>query len=1147
MFGPELHDTSPTAPAPTPCEHGPSQRRGGMPMWVWDVHDGVQASHTRPHITETQAGRPCGPMWYANGGIRMTYRKTSALLLLTLSACGDDVTSPGATDGSTGGSSTTGTSASTGIDTTTSESADGSSSSGVADVTTGGDETTTTGGSACGDGAVGGGEACDDGNTDNDDGCSDACEVEEGYACDDAEPSVCAVECGDGLIRGAEACDDGNTDADDGCSDACELETGFTCDDAEPTVCTADCGDGMIVGAEECDDADLENDDGCSDTCTVEEGWACDMEPSVCEAGCGDGIVVGMEECDDGGFDPDDGCSARCTVELGWVCDDSSPTACMEDCGDGMIVGAEECDDAGTDPDDGCSDVCEVESGFVCEGEPSVCVTACGDGSVGGTEACDDGNLAQGDGCDALCQIEFPFSCSGDPSACTIAETLDTVTLGGEGGCVLTVSGTVACFGNGSEGEIGNGTIDVETFLPVAVFENATQVTSGDEHTCAIDGAGDVFCWGDNANTQMGPLSTPPTDVSTPLQVTGLASIVEVEAGDDHNCAIDDTGTVWCWGDNDNRQLGRGGTNSTDDPTPAAVSLPLPAIDLGLGQNHSCAVLNDNTVRCWGDDDSGQLGDGTLGTDSGDPVTVITLSNIVDVDAGRDTTCALDDVGAVFCWGNNNDGEVGDGTTNDIATPQPIALAAAADAISLGSNFSCALLATDDVYCWGDGSDFQLGYGNLIDQSSPVQVVDMPAGDIVDIEAGARGMCAVFATNERYCWGYSEEGQLGMAPINQLDLTDPLPFSGPVVEVTLTPTEYRGNTCGVLGDGTVECAGDGTNVTLSTVTGAASIFNGITRHLPSLTQNPGLTDVQTLAIGDGSICFATSTDVQCFGDNSQLQMGQGGASTTDLASPTAVPGLGAVDELAAGDQFYCVRTGGTVQCWGDNDNRQTGVDNTTDQSVPVTVPVIADATSIGAGENHACALRAGGVVSCWGDDGLGQLGDNDGNTADSATPVDVTGLPGAASQLVVGQDHACALVGTDVYCWGDALHGQLGQGDNVDSDTALLVPGLPQIVQIASGFNYVCAIDDTADMWCWGYGLDGQLGNGGIELTGLEDFTSPVLFQVASGITDVACGNSHTCVETAMGWQCVGFRSSGQLANGTTLEPSVPTGMLFGI
>jgi alpha-tubulin suppressor-like RCC1 family protein len=311
---------------------------------------------------------------------------------------------------------------------------------------------------------------------------------------------------------------------------------------------------------------------------------------------------------------------------------------------------------------------------------------------------------------------------------------------------------------------------------------------------------------------------------------------------------------------------------------------------------------------------------------------------------------------------------------------------------------------------------------------------------------------------------------------------------------------------------------------------------------------PLVSDVQDLAMGDGFICVATSTNVQCWGDNISRQLGQGGVSTVDILTPVPVMGLGVVDELEVGGQFACVRVGGTVQCWGENLNSQTGEGTTTtDQSLPVTVMGLADAVDITLGEGHGCALRATGVVSCWGDDGVGQLGDSDGNTVDSAVPVDVTGLPAGVVQVAAGQDHTCALAGGDVYCWGEGGYGNLGQGSEADSDTALVVPGVTGIVQIAAGNNYVCALDGAGDMWCWGYSLDGHLGDGGEPFTGLGEVSSPIPFMVESGITNVVASNSMTCIETAAGWSCLGFRASGQLGDGTAVELAVPTPTYFGL
>jgi cysteine-rich repeat protein len=998
----------------------------------------------------------------------------------------------------------------------------------------------------CGDAILTGEEECDDDNANDGDGCSAACTLENGWACE-GTPSDCETVCGDGFVVG-ESCDDGNTDPGDGCSDNCLPESGWTCS-GEPSVCNAVCGDGNVLGGEQCDDEDLEPGDGCDAACMVELGWSCMGSPSTCITGCGDGIIVGSEQCDDLGVVDGDGCSAACELEPGWVCN-NEPSACATVCGDGILAGSEQCDDGGLAAADGCDAACMVESGWVCAGEPSACITDCGDGVMVGAEACDDGNIEAGDGCRFTCDVEFGWSCAGSPSACTITESVATFSLGDAGGCVLTTLGELGCFGANAESDVGNGTDGVQVDTPVFVLDDVVASTSGEDFHCAIRANGSVWCWGDNIEEQIGPQAVDGVDVATPLEVTGLPPVVELQAGDDFACAIDAAGQVWCWGDNDNRQLGQGGTSTIDSPTPVAVALPggLAAIDLGLGQDNVCVVLEDNTVACWGDDDNGQLGDGTSGTDNGVATLVPGLAVINDVEGGEDTMCALDDLGQLWCWGDNVDGQLGIGSTLDNDMPQLVALPLAAQAIALGDQYSCAVLVTDEVYCWGEANDFQLASGDLVSLLVPAPVMGLPAMDVVHIAAGGRGMCVLSGAGERWCWGYSEDGQLGLAPQFQLE-PGSVSFSGPVVDVELDAAEYRGVMCGVLADGTAECAGSGTLVSSSVDTPAAGYFEPVSYHLTEPTTLPLVSGVQALGMGDAFICVATAIDVQCWGDNTSRQLGQGGTSTTDILTPVPVMGLGAVDELEVGTRFACVRVGGTVQCWGENGNSQTGNGGTTtDQSLPVTVQQLADAVDVAVGEGHACALRATGVVSCWGDDAVGQLGDNDMDTTDSAIPVDVTGLPaGGATQIVTGQDHTCALASGEVYCWGEGQYGQLGQGNEGDSDTALLVPGVAGIVQIASGYNYVCALDGAGDMWCWGYSLDGQLGNGGELVTGLDETLSPTPFFVASGITSVVAGNSMTCIETVAGWSCLGFRGPGQLGNGTTVTPALPTPTPFGL
>jgi cysteine-rich repeat protein len=997
----------------------------------------------------------------------------------------------------------------------------------------------------CGDAIIVGPEQCDDDNINDDDGCSVECQLEDGWACE-GEPSTCATVCGDGFVVG-ELCDDGNTDDDDGCSALCEVEEGFTCE-AAPSACTAICGDGLILGDELCDDDDATAEDGCDSTCMVEAGWSCDGEPSLCMTGCGDGIVVGTEQCDDLGLVSGDGCTAACMLELGWICT-GEPSVCDTECGDGFTAGTELCDDDDIEAGDGCDPTCQTEPGYLCTGQPSTCDTICGDGVLVGTEVCDDGNIALGDGCNPACTVDFSWGCAGSPSVCTVVDGLDRVELGALGGCVLTTLGEVGCFGDNGESEVGNGTDGVETYVPTFTLDDVEAITAGRALNCAIRAGGTVWCWGDNTELAMGPMAMAMVDQALPIEVTGVPASASIEAGDDHVCTIDLAGQVWCWGDNTQRQLGRGGMDITDSPTPTLVALPggLTAIDLGLGDDHSCVVLVDGTVACWGDDDNGQLGDGAAGVDNGVATLVPGLPVVVDVQGGQDDACAITELGEVWCWGDNADGQIGDGTAVDRPTPQLVALPSAAQTIALGDDFACALLLTDQVFCWGEAEDFQLASGDLVDVLSPSEVMGAPAVDLVAIEAGGRGTCVISAANERYCWGFSENGQLGLAPASQLEPV-PVSFSGPLRELVLDSAEEFGVTCGVLLDGTVECTGDGTLVASLGGSPAAGYFEPISYHLTMPTVLPFASDVQDLDMGDSFACVATTTNVQCWGDNSQRQLGQGGVSTADILTPVPVMGLGVVDELEVGNQHACVRIAGAVQCWGNNSNFQAGEGtDTTDQSLPFTVMGLADATDIALGEAHGCALRATGVVSCWGDDLNGQLGDNDADPLDSAAPVDVTGLPGGVTQIVAGQDHNCALAAGAVYCWGEGGFGNLGQGSQTDSDTALLVPGVAGIVQLVAGYNYNCALDGAGDMWCWGDALDGHIGNGGVVVTGLTEVTSPTPFSEASGITDVVAGNSITCIETAAGWSCLGFRASGQLGNGTTMEPAVPTPTYFGL
>ena len=316
--------------------------------------------------------------------------------------------------------------------------------------------------------------------------------------------------------------------------------------------------------------------------------------------------------------------------------------------------------------------------------------------------------------------------------AMAAASSATAVIAGQRHTCAVTSSGAIKCWGWNIYGALGDGTT-TDSPVPVQVIgltSGVAATAAGPYHTCSVTTGGAVLCWGGNQFGQLGDGTTLPAFRPTPAPVSGLASgVVAVTAGYYHTCALTVGGAVLCWGANFNGRLGDGTT--TDRLTPVSVSgLTSGVVAVAAGAHHTCAVTDGGAVVCWGANFNGQVGDATT-TDRSTPVGVSGLaSGVASVAAGLYHSCAVTTGGAMQCWGNNSSGQLGDGTTLPAfrSTPAPVTgLGSGVASAAGGEGHTCALLTTGAVLCWGRNANGQVGDATTTDRATPVPVTGIPS------------------------------------------------------------------------------------------------------------------------------------------------------------------------------------------------------------------------------------------------------------------------------------------------------------------------------------------------------------------------------------------------------------------------------------
>jgi alpha-tubulin suppressor-like RCC1 family protein len=340
------------------------------------------------------------------------------------------------------------------------------------------------------------------------------------------------------------------------------------------------------------------------------------------------------------------------------------------------------------------------------------------------------------------------------------------ITAGGAHTCALSAAGDVRCWGLDGSGQLGDGlpkTDLASPSAPVVLGLPAKAISAGNDHTCALLINGAVRCWGRDANGQLGD-GPPATESATPAAAVALGQPARaVTAGEAHTCALLADGSVRCWGLDDHGQLGDGASLVSTSAPAAPVALGQPARSISAGSSFTCALLADRTVRCWGSDISGELGDGAPLVDKPTPASVVGLGQDVSaISAGTGHVCALLADGAVRCWGWNDNMQLGLGpeVANTPAPSAVVALPSRARSITTGFQHTCAVLADDSARCWGYDGGGQLGDGLPDEDNDEPRLVKL-GEPVRAVTAGDWHTCALTAAATLRCWSNDNEGQLG--------------------------------------------------------------------------------------------------------------------------------------------------------------------------------------------------------------------------------------------------------------------------------------------------------------------------------------------------------------------------------------------------
>lgn len=719
--------------------------------------------------------------------------------------------------------------------------------------------------------------------------------------------------------------------------------------------------------------------------------------------------------------------------------------------------------------------------------------------------------------------------------------------------CVV-ANGKAYCWGIGA---IGNSPTRIST-IPVAVDtagvlsgKTIKDVSTSVHRACAVDTGNDIYCWGSGTFGGLGNASNADSDVPVAVSKAGVLNgltIKSVTSGYYHTCVIASDDKVYCWGSGGNGQLGNGASFPRNTPVAAVIPGGLTVKAMTSTLNTNCVIASDDQVYCWGLGDVGQIGDGLV-SNTNSPTLVDTTGalsgkTIKSITSSNRSICAIASDDQVYCWGYL--GKLVNGVDSYAYVPTAVDTSGVLNGltikkVSIGTGTFCAIASDDKVYCWGDGADGKLGNNSTAHSPTPVAVYTsgvLSGKVIVEVKLYGTVVCVRDSSNELYCWGKNDNGQLG----NNSKTNSSIPVAVIKKDVVVGKTfkNILGNfssnlICAIGSDDQLYCWG------LNTASGLPT-YSAQLYPMPVYANSISNTTLSNITFQtssyDGLVCVQTANgDFYCKSDEfiKRFNFGVQFKASHNFLGGSSTCYLG-VDNLA-----YC--TGDVLG---------------TASVVSSNVPVALDMTNVGVGETikdmqignlHGCILATNNKVYCWGQNIVGLLGT--GNLLDAVIPTEID-MSGALSgktikALSVGPYSSCVIASDDkAYCWGYNPTGAIGNGTITDAvspvavDTTGVLNG-KRIRNLTLGPNGTCAIADDNLAYCWGANTTGALGNGT-----LIDSYVPVAVDttgVLNGITmkGLLLAEYFTCgIGSDDQVYCWGLNDIGQLGNGNNTDSSVP-------